>query len=243
MKHFLLVPLLLLLTLPSYAQNGYDYDKFVKEAGELSNIFRGQSTIIYNFRHTGTYYAYSEKFEKGSVKFNGKVYTNLTLNLNCHLDELNLLIDGTRRIMVLNNEFVEYFSFGGRNFVNMKELKQDSGIVGMEAGYYEILYNGSAKLYKRTKKAYAERINETINLETKSKIERTFLATESYYLFKAGLVLPVKKKSDLLSCYKDKKRNIRIFIRENELDLRNDKDHSFTEVIKFVESGTTKGHE
>lgn len=242
MKYFLLVPLLLLLTIQSYAQNGTDYNKFVKDAGELSNIFRGQSTLIYNFRHTGTYYAYSEAFEKGSVKFNGKIYTDMMLNLNCHLDELNLLVDGTRRILVLNNEFVEYFSYGGRNFVNIKDIKGDSGSA-IEAGYYEILYNGSAILYKRTKKTYAERINETINLETKSKIERTFLSTESYYLFKGGLFLPVKKKSDLFSLYKEKKRNIRKFIRENELDLRNDKDRSFKKIIGFVESGTTKGDE
>ena len=241
-KHFLLVPLLSLLLTPSFAQNGSDYERFVNDAGELSNIYRGQSPLVYNFRHTGTYYAYSENFEIGVVKYNDKIYKDVYLNLNSHLDELNILIKKTGRTVVLNNDFVGYFSFGGRNFIYLKDVNKSSGSVP-QIGYYQVLYNGSSKLYKKIKKIYAERINETASIQTKSKLERMFLVSESYYLLKEGSFHLIKKKSDLLSYYKEKKRDIRQLIREKNLDFRRDKDHSFSEIIRFVESGTTKSDE
>jgi len=241
-KHFLLVPLLSLLLTPSFAQNGSDYERFVNDAGELSNIYRGQSPLVYNFRHTGTYYAYSENFEIGVVKYNGKIYKDVYLNLNSHLDELNILIKKTGRTVVLNNDFVGYFSFGGRDFIYLKDVNKSSGSVP-QIGYYQVLYNGSSKLYKKIKKIYAERINETASIQTKSKLERMFLVSESYYLLKEGSFHLIKKKSDLLSYYKEKKRDIRQLIREKNLDFRRDKDHSFSEIIRFVESGTTKSDE
>ena len=96
---------------------------------------------------------------------------------------------------------------------------------------------------KKIKKIYAERINETASIQTKSKLERMFLVSESYYLLKEGSFHLIKKKSDLLSYYKEKKRDIRQLIREKNLDFRRDKDHSFSEIIRFVESGTTKSDE
>jgi len=137
---------------------------------------------------------------------------------------------------------VGYFSFGGRDFIYLKDVNKSSGSVP-QIGYYQVLYNGSSKLYKKIKKIYAERINETASIQTKSKLERMFLVSESYYLLKEGSFHLIKKKSDLLSYYKEKKRDIRQLIREKNLDFRRDKDHSFSEIIRFVESGTTKSDE
>jgi len=235
--------LILLLTLstylyPVFAQNDRDYNKFINDAGEFSNIYRGQAPLEYNFFHTGTFYAYSSEFEKGDVIFNGKLYKDIYMNLNSHLDELNVLIKTSGRIVVLNGEFVDCFNLGKRKFINIAHDDHS-----LQKGFYEVLYNGNAKLYKKTKKIYSERINESISSKTQSKLERLFIVNENYYLLKENTVKIIKNKSDLLAGFRDRKRDIRQFIRERNLDMKHDKDHSFALAIGFVESITTESHE
>jgi hypothetical protein len=223
---------------PIFAQQGRGYDKFVRDAGEFSNIYRGQAPLEYNFFHTGTFYAYSSEFEKGNVMFNGKLYKDIYMNLNSHLDDLNVLIKTSGRIVVLNGEFVEFFNMGKREFINLRSDNQS-----LQKGYYEVLYNGDARLYKKTTKTYSERINESISFKTQSKLERLFIVSESYYLIKENSVKLIKNKADLLSGFRDRKRDIRQFIRERNLDMKKDKDRSFALVIGFVESTTSKSDE
>jgi len=223
---------------PAFAQNGKDYDRFINDAGEFSNLYRGQAPLEYNFFHTGTFYAYSPEFEKGDVMFNGKLYKDIYMNLNSHLDELNVLIKTSGRIVVLNGEFVDYFNLGKRRFINI--VKGDNSL---QKGYYEVLFNGKTKLYKKIKKVYSERINESISAKTQSKLERLFIGYESYYLIKDNIEKIIKNKSDLLAGFRERKRDIRQFIRERNLDMKHDKDHSFALVIGYVESVTTKSDE
>ncbi|OFY43390.1 MAG: hypothetical protein A2X18_00110 [Bacteroidetes bacterium GWF2_40_14] len=237
-RQLLLAFALSLYIYPAFAQDSRDYDRFVREAGEFSNIYRGQAPLDYNFFHTGTFYAYSSEFEKGDVLFNGKLYKDIYMNLNSHLDELNVLIKTSGRIVVLNGEFVDFFNLGKRKFINIKKDDQF-----LQKGYYEVLYYGVTKLYKKTKKLYSERINESIGAKTQSKLERLFVLSESYYLVKENSVKLIKNKSDLLAGFRDRKRDIRQFIRERNLDMKHDKDHSFAMIIGFVESSTIKSDE
>ncbi len=238
-KQFLLAfALSLYYICPVLGQQERSYDKFVKDAGEFSNIFRGQAPLEYNFFHTGTFYAYSSEFEKGNVMFNGKLYKDIYTNLNSHLDELNVLIKTSGRIVVLNGEFVDYFNMGERNFINIKNDNQF-----LQKGYYEVIYKGDVRLYKKIKKIYSERINEAISAKTQSKLERLFIVSQNYYLIKDNSVKLIKNKSDLLAGFPDRKKDIRQFIREKNLDMKNEKERSFALVLGFVESSIKKNDE
>ncbi len=241
-KKILLLSFISLIISPILAQKTIDYEEFVNEAGEFSNIYRGEAPMIYNFRHIGTFYAYSETFEVGNVCFNGKVYYDLKLNLNSHLDELNLEVGDAGRKVVLNTDFVDWFSYGGRKFVNHKDFNNNTGSIP-QPGYFQLLYNGSSKLYKKIKKIYSERINENASADSKSKLEKHFLVNESFYLLRDRKFVIVKKKRDFLLLYKSRKKEIRQFIRENNLDLREDKEHSFAQIVKFLESGISNSNE
>lgn len=229
MKKLLLIGIASLLsTSLSFAQNDYDYNRFVKESGERSVLYRGEEPLIYNFRTNGTFYAFSENFEKGSVKYNGKIYKDVYLNLNSHLDELYVKAENSMGVTVLNKEFVENFSFGGRNFVNSS------------TGYYQVLFDGSVKLYKKITKKYEERLEGT---SMRNQMERLFVPSVNYYLWDGKTFRTLKRMSDLLSYYKSERRAIRQMIRENGDRFRNDKDFSFAETIRFVESRSSRLHE
>ena len=129
-----------------YSQNGTDYDKFVAEAGDFLNLYRGTSPLPYKSLHIGTYYAFSEEFEKGDLYYNGKIYHGVEMNLNSHLDELYVKVPGSGRAVMLNKEFINKFSLGKRNFL-LIDKRHEKG--APQPGFYEILYDGQAKLYKK----------------------------------------------------------------------------------------------
>ncbi len=245
-----------------------DYDKFVADAGELSNLYRGTAPIEYRFSYTGTYYAYTENYEKGNVLYNGRIYKDVLLNLNAHTDELQVKIPSSQLILVLNKDFVQSFTIGVHNYINVgrkvEENKQDfsnkniniiESVEGssvdniIPGGYYEIIHDGNLKLLKKTKKIYSERINQSASIETKSQVERIFTGSISYLLIKdkyigknltpsGNDVVNIKRKASLISQLRSKKSEVRQFIRKNNFDSSN-KDLLYSSILKYYESLST----
>ena len=236
MKKIILVPLLCFFLSSLFAQTVEDYNKFTENAEGYSNLYRGTAPLAYKFSHTGSYFAYSPDFQTGTVRYNNKTYTNLMMNLNSHLDELYLFISYSGRYMVLNKDFVDFFTMGTKEFHNIISQNGESN-PGLSPGYYEVLFkNSTVKLYKKIKKTYTERINQSASSATNSKLERMFLATYTYHLLKDGKVYGVKRVGDIIRVYPAKRKEIRHLIREKNLDARSNRDHTFAEIIKFVES-------
>ncbi len=239
-KRALLVPLLSILSICANAQAGEDYKLFIDSAGGLSNLYRGTAPLAYRFIHTGTFYAYSENFEKGEVVFNDKLYTDVQLNINSHIDELYLKVEESGRFILLNKEFVQYFKIGERRFINISEKFPDEGGLNLKNipnGYYEVMYeNNRSKLLKRTKKIYAERINHFASSVTNSKVERMFLPAYTFYLADEKRVQTIKRYRDIISFYGVRRKAVTPFIRENNLDIRENQDLFFKEIVRFIES-------
>ena len=223
-----------------YSQNGTDYDKFVAEAGDYLNLYRGTSPLPYKTLHIGTYYAFSEEFEKGDLYYNGKIYHGVEMNLNSHLDELYVKVPGSGRAVMLNKEFINKFSLGKRNFLLLDKRREKGA---PQSGFYEILYDGQAKLYKKIRKVLSEKIGSSVNPVTRSKIERRFELVETYYLFKSGEWHKIPRRNSLLMQYREKRLEIRKFIRNNGLNSLSDIDIVYASIMKFAESTTNAAHE
>lgn len=178
-----------------------DFKSFKADAAELLNLYRGAAPIQYRFHYTGTYFAYQDEYVKGNIIYNGKLYSDVLLNLNCHSDDLQVKIEKSDLIVILNKDFVNSFSIGNHYYINIGRRatgnvylpgsNEDERMEGVErgfideslpAGYYEVMYDGEMKLLKKTKKTYGERINQSAGTDPKSAIERSFSTTYSYYL-------------------------------------------------------------
>lgn len=136
--------------------------------------------------------------------------------------------------VMLNKNFVDRFNIGNRKFIHFRF--DDSNIL-MQDGYYEVLWSDNEEwLIKKTSKKYEERINQVADLGSGSKIERLFTPYNQYYLLKNNLAKQVKRVSQIRSFYGVNSGAIRKYIRENELDVRQNKDVAFPSIVKFINS-------
>lgn len=219
---------------PSYSQESGDYELFMEEAKELSNLYRGAAPLNYRFIYTGTYFAYSSEYVQGNVFYNHKLYKDVLLNLNSHLDELYVFVKENGMPVMLNKEFVERFNIGTRNFINFKFNGTNATL---QDGYYEVLWsNNRDRLIKKNRKKYEERVNQTAHIGTDSKVERIFLSSNHYYLLNNRTSKEIKRAAHIRSFYGVSSSKIRKHIRENELDVRHNKDVAFTSIVEFINS-------
>ncbi len=223
-----------------YSQNGTDYDKFVAEAGDYLNLYRGTSPLPYRMLYEGSYFAFSEEYEKGDLFYNGKIYHNVEMNLNSHLDELYVRVPKSGRLVMLNKGFVNNFTIGKKVFIRLDKRFEKGA---PQPGFYEIIFDGQAKLYKKIGKVLVEKIGSTINPVTKSKIERKFELVVNYYLFKNNEWYKIPRRNSLLLQYKQKRLEIRKFIRKNSLNSIADVDIIYASIMTFAESSTNTAHE
>ena len=228
MKKWLHTSLLMFLSLTlSVAQNRVDYGIFSRAAGVRSLLFRGrlQPHYVQQAPNDGsTYFAYSKDFEKGTVVFRGKLYTDVLMNLNAHTDELCIkdLVRGLA--VILPKEYIGSFSIGLHQY---EYLKQDVGSA-QKTGYYEVLYAGKVKLWKKIRKIFHEEPENGV-------LRRGFQLSESFYLWKNNTWNVVNKESDLRRLYPDQKNIIKRLARERNLAFGKNRERYLTDVVIYLD--------
>jgi hypothetical protein len=184
---------------PCFGQKVADYNIFMNSAREHATIFSGEYPMRFGHwkqwipEDGSTFYAYSMDYETGNVIYKGKEYRDMLLNLNASSDEL-YIIDPKGGPVVVNKHYVGAFSLGGRQFIHVQN--QDGGL---KSGYYQVLYSGTLKLYKKIRKRYYEKTNNTRSML------RGFTLAEEFYLCHNGQWVQVGKKKEVQRLFPNQK--------------------------------------
>ena len=137
----------ILMGIPTVVTKAQDYQK---ESGGLSTLYRGRTLNPYTFKFNGTFYLETRRFSSGSVRYNGKNYENVSLNLDAYNQELVARPSESSGIVVLYRDQVAWFTLGQKKFVNLRYL----GYEDAQAGYYEILRDGSEPIVRLNRKIF-----------------------------------------------------------------------------------------
>jgi hypothetical protein len=196
------------------AQVYEELERFSEEAGEMSMLFRGKQGMSYSFPYNGTYFWYGRDFLPGDVFYNGKFYPGVLVNINAHLQELLVKEDADFLPVLVDTGHVEWFTMGGRRFVT----RDYAGLGGLADGFYEVLYDGSAKLYKRVDKFLRKDSNNRngagigyVDPNYNERVLDYFANRVSFYFVKDGNVRQVRKWRDILSAYPERKKELKRF--------------------------------
>lgn len=235
-----LLAVLLGTLFPAKAPAQEDYALFRDRAGNASLLYRGHKAYEYMLLYNGTCYWSSPVFQKGEVVYNGKTYKGISLNIDAARQDLIVRMGDGGTSKVIEREHVRECAFGGKRYLNMQILYGDAA----PSGYWEVLYDGRAKIVRRvTKKLEQDIDGSKRNLthfegDYRYDVYQTFTYAEAFcYVTEEGQIFPVSRRRDVLRLIdKPLRRDVRRHMRHQEALGLLPFDRYCTEVVKYLES-------
>ncbi|WP_103865305.1 hypothetical protein [Aquimarina sp. I32.4] len=169
----------------------------------------------------------TKNFIRGTVKYDGQSYFNLSLKYNIYQDEILVkLPNGFGEIILqLIKDKVDNFSIGNHQFsriASKKEVKIEN------KGFYQNLAEyPSLSLYlkhKKVKKEYLE--NKKISYEFIDKYIYGILYNQQYY--------QIKNQKDIISIFPNFKKDIQAFYKKNRLVRKSNPDIFYKSLSKHI---------
>jgi hypothetical protein len=198
---------------------------YYKYIGENAHLYNGSEHGPYDFRIAGHPYYVSNLLQPGYVYYDGTLYSQVNLALDIVRDELTINRFNNNFRMRLATEKVSYFSLLNHFFVRLvlDSTKQST----LPTGFYDRLYNGHIKFYaKRHKK-----IDESITPEEGDKL--WFTENDLFYIYLKDRYYLVKNKKELFNIFKDRKKDLKKFLRKNKLDFKDDPEATILRSVEY----------
>lgn len=239
LRFFLAAALSVLLSaVSSSAQE--DEALYRQEAGASALLYRGHQAFAYDLPYNGTYWWYSADFKPGSVRYNGKEYRGIPLNLNAARQELVIQATAGQGGKTLDARYVDSCRIGGILYLNLQKL------LGPELpdGYWEVLYDGRTKFLKQVSKRLEQDLDGSKRAltgidysEYRMGVTNVFIYNADYgCLTETGQFVPVRRKRQLRNLFRAQKKEIRHYMSRLETNGLLDLEVYAPEMLKFVES-------
>jgi hypothetical protein len=231
----LLTALFTLPTMSLLAQSPADdsilYKKAVDNLIALYQQSSGDQTGLYNgSQYSGYPFVFAEghpffkdnKPGTGSIVYDNVLYENVLLQFD-EVQDVMILDSASRRIQLLNDRITR-FTLYNNNFIRI--IKDSSNIPLVRTGFYNILYDGNTSLLKKEEKIVREDVTTGVLL-------RFVDINKFYYIKRNNVYYSIQSKKSMLAFFKDRKKEIRQYIRKNKLSYRKDRDNTLTKVTAY----------
>lgn len=199
-----------------------------KNIGDQTGKYNGSQNAGYTVSfYEGHPYFFLHELSKGSITYDNVVFDNVEL-LYDEVKDWVILQDSTHRIQLVS-ERLQGFTVFNQPFIR---LEKDANTPIVTSGFYQVLYDGEIKLYKKEVKIITEKFTNTPEL--KVLFEKVFY----YYIKKGNRFYPIVKKKDFLQLLKDKDKELNNFISKERLNFRKDKDNTLIKLVAFYDQIT-----
>jgi len=206
---------------------------------EASEIYSAELNIVngskwyYENKYKGHPFLYDDGLLDGSVIFNGINYPNLNLIYEVQNNELILIkeINSKNRELILNKNFVESFVLipPGSASEYLFVRKELPGVGGLK--YYHAVYRGKSTCYIYQKKI--------INNRTAGNYLGEYLYRPVIYIKKGETFHGCNNKRSFLRLFEDQKKQIRKFMRRNNLSIEGTKPEHIAQILTYYDSLTS----
>lgn len=204
------------------AQNTVGYASF---ASGQAVIFHGKEQLKYSPSIKNHPYLKSDKYAAGNLSFEGILYEDVKMRLDLYKNELLLLSPDERYNIVLPSDRVDFAHFHGYHiFYHDPEGKENS----LPEGYYLRLHDGRCTVLEKPSCAFSKQIK---GLE----VEESFDQSVRYYIQKEGAYYPVGSKGSVLKVFKERKKELARYIKQEKLDFRHAREEAIVAVAREYE--------
>ncbi len=199
--------------------------------GDQSGLLNGNQYVAYSFsfKEGGHPFFSKDSLATGSIVYNNVLYSDVQL-LYDEVGDFLVFADRIRRIKLLT-ERVTAFTLYNTNFIRIEKDSLNPMLIS--TGFYSLLYDGKITLLKKEIKAISE---ETVSAT--DGIVRFIRVKKYYYIKKNNNYYQVKRKKDLSEIFKDNKKEVQQFIKNNKLSFKKDRDNLLIKVSAFYDQLT-----
>ncbi|MEP6749843.1 MAG: hypothetical protein ABJB86_19050 [Bacteroidota bacterium] len=199
---------------------------YQQSSGDQSGLFNGSQYGSYPFKFEEAGHAYfnADKSGYGSVMYDGILYENVSMQFD-EIQEVLVIDSSSRRIQLLNERLAAFTLFD-HNFIHI--IKDSESAVLVRNGFYDILYNGNVSLLKKEEKLIREDVATGVLLR--------FIDVHSYYYIKRNSTYySIKSKKSLFSIFKDRKKDVKQYVRKNKLSYRKDRENMLIRATAYYD--------
>lgn len=186
-----------------------------------------------NVNAAGDPYFQGNGWKSATISVNGRVFTVEAMKYDICDERLILLVNlgsGSRVPIVLNSDFIQWFSLSDSYFVQASQyLKQEE-----LKGFVDLIHEGNFSLIAKSKK-------EFVNMYTQVTPFGKFSESKvTYYLIKDDKVLKIRNKRSFLSAFETNRKEINHFMKSNNIHFRNATHDQLAGLAKFCDNDSSK---
>lgn len=181
--------------------------------GAESVLYEGREYLGFDHQIQGHAFFLTSDWQPSSLYYKGQYYQNIPLLYDIAAEEVVVRHSGGMYKIKLIRQKIGYFSLNGHEFFRLDTT--DARGTRMPAGFYDLMYAGKLKVWVKRKKMVKESIRNM-------QVVQDFVATDQYYLQKEGNYYPINTRSAALNLMQDKKKELRRFLRKNEIFYKRD---------------------
>lgn len=198
---------------------------------EELHVFNGREDKGYTQQFSvGTPYFLTDNWSKGTLKYDGKMYENVSLLYDVAKDEVvYLYFDNMSRIRLAKQK-VSGFSIMGHDFIHIIPDSLHSSPVA--PGFYDELHHGKTSLL-------AKRTKNIQSFIRQSGEEFKVFSKDHYYIKKGDDYITVSNKRSFLRNLNDKRKELQQYIRRNKLNFKKDLENAMTKTLSYYDQLTT----
>lgn len=162
----------------------------------------------------------------GSVVYNDELYTGVSLMYDVSSDNLVAENPNNGQEIQLVKAKVSSFTIDGDEFVNMR-LQQLAGLP--QEGFYQILYDGKSTVLVKHVKAFEEKIEN-------SQLVYYYVEKKRFYVQAGENYVRVSRKGDILKLFRDRKDEVRNYMRKNKIKVSKHNPSSFALLAEYYDT-------
>jgi len=171
----------------------------------------------------GDPYFLADALQKGKLVYNEVAYSDVPLLYDAWHDQLISQRYNNGVLMILISEKIKSFTIGNHQFTRL--ITNTGPNAALTTGFYELIYDGNSQvLAKHHKQIYES-----------NSLEKSFVESLHFFIRKKDVYSLVKNRKDLLAVFRDKKDNVKKYIRQNKLNYKKEPARTLSAVAAFYD--------
>jgi hypothetical protein len=191
----------------------YPVKLYYQAIGENAHLYNGYEYMTPDARIKGSPFFLTDQISPADLSYDDGYYSQVPIRYDIVLDLVVINRLDQNYTISLISEKLKSFSLLNHYFIRInKDSLHGSGI---NTGFYDRIYGGKSTTIVKRKKTVLEQVQ--LNIGT-----MYYLDENIYYVKFGGKYVEVKGKSSVLNLFKDKKSEIKSFLRKNKLNFKSD---------------------